>query len=70
MNKLGMQAQFVPIISFGISCSFTERDTLHQMVQPSTGAGTRRGALQSFLEGPPTQPYQTSLLHLLKNSHH
>lgn len=59
MNKLGMQAQFVPIISFGISCSFKESDTLDQMVQGSDGIGTRVETLQCFLKGPPTQAYHT-----------
>lgn len=48
MNKLGMQAQFVPIISFGVSCSFKESDTLDQI-------GTRMATLQSSSKGSPTQ---------------
>ena len=38
MNKRRMQAQFVPIISFGISCSFKESDTLNQIAQSSDGS--------------------------------
>lgn len=39
MNKLETQAQFAPIISFGISCLFKESDTLHQTVQELAHAG-------------------------------
>lgn len=55
MNKLRMQAQFMPIISFGISCSFKESDTLNQTVQSSDGsncfAGMYTEILQCFLKG-------------------
>lgn len=57
MNKLRMQAQFVPIIAFGISCSFKESDTLNQIVQSSNTsncfAGMPINVLQCFLKGPP-----------------
>lgn len=66
MNKLGMQAQFVPIISFGISCSFKESDTLDHIVQGSNGIGTRVEILQCFLKGPPTQACHTWSFNLLK----
>lgn len=58
MNKLRMQAQFVPIISFGISCSFKEPDTLNQIVQSSDGTsncftGMHIKILPCFLKSPP-----------------
>lgn len=57
MNKLRMQAQFVPIISFGISCSFKGSDTLNQIVKSSDGSNCFTGMhikiLQCFLKGPP-----------------
>lgn len=57
MNKLRMQAQFVPIISFGISCSFKESDTVNQTVQSSDGSNCFTGMhikiLRCFLKGLP-----------------